>query len=370
MTGSSVTPLDHPARIGRLRAAMAEVPVDALLVTDPVNRRYLTGFTGSAGLALITAGQLVVVTDGRYRDQARDQLTAAGVEADLRITGTEQRDVVVAVSAGQRRIGLEAESVTWAAQRRYASSWFPDQELVATEGLVTGLRLVKEEGEIDRIGAAASIADESLAALVPRLLEGPTEAEFAQALDAEMRRRGASGPSFETIVAAGPNSARPHARPSDRIMAEGDLVVIDFGAVVDGYRSDMTRTFAVGAVGDAAHRMLEVVTAAQATGVAAIAPDVEAVTVDGACRAVIDAAGWGDAFLHGTGHGVGLEIHEEPRVSASSTATLAAGHVVTVEPGVYLPELGGVRVEDTVVVTDDGCTSLTRAPKDPDPEAR
>lgn len=370
MTPPVLAPMDHPARLARLRVAMADVGVDALLVTDPVSRRYLTGFTGSAGLVLITGEGVLFVTDGRYGDQARDQLGAAHVAADIEVTGTAQRQAVTAAANGHARIGLEAESVTWATQRRYAEEWFADQELVATEGLVADLRLVKDEAEIDRMEAAAAIADQALATLVPTLMEGPSEAEFGLALDSEMRRLGASGPSFETIVAGGPNGARPHARPSDRTIGEGDLVVVDFGAVVDGYCSDMTRTFAVGAVSPTAQRMIEVVTEAQAAGVARVAPGVAAISVDEACRAVIDEADWGDAFLHGTGHGVGLEIHEDPRVSAASTATLAAGHVVTVEPGVYLPEHGGVRVEDTVVVTDDGCRPLTRAPKDPDPRAR
>jgi Xaa-Pro aminopeptidase len=370
VTPSGAAAIDHPARVTRLRSALAEVPVDALLVTDPISRRYLTGFTGSAGLLLVAPDRLLFVTDGRYRDQAHDQLGGAGLDADIEITGTEQREAIVVGVEGRHRIGLEADSVTWAAQRRYAATWFPDRELIATEGLVAALRLVKEPGEIDRIEAAATIADVSLAALAPTLLDGPTEAEFGQALDNEMRRRGASGPSFDTIVAAGPNGARPHARPSERVITGGDLVIVDFGAVVDGYCSDMTRTFAVGDVSDTARSMLGVVTAAQAAGVERVAAGVEATTVDAACRGVIADAGWGEAFLHGTGHGVGLEIHEDPRVSSSSTATLAAGHVVTVEPGVYLPEHGGVRVEDTVVVTDTGCRALTRAPKDPDPRAR
>jgi Xaa-Pro aminopeptidase len=349
---------------------MEAEPIDVLLITDPVSRRYLTGFTGSAGLVLITGDGALFVTDGRYGDQARDQLGAAGVEADIEVTGSEQREVVVTAAEGRGRIGLEADSVTWAAQRRYAAEWFVDQELVATEGLVADLRLVKDDAEIERMQAAAAIADQALAALVPTLMDGPSEVAFGLALDGEMRRLGATGPSFETIVAAGPNGARPHARPSDRVIGEGDLVVVDFGAVVDGYCSDMTRTFTVGEVDPTARRMIEVVTEAQAAGVERVAAGVTAVSVDEASRTVIDDAGWGDAFLHGTGHGVGLEIHEGPRVSSSSTATLAAGHVVTVEPGIYLPEHGGVRVEDTVVVTDDGCRPLTRAPKDPDPRAR
>ncbi|OWY61750.1 hypothetical protein B7486_62135 [cyanobacterium TDX16] len=178
-----------------------------------------------------------------------------------------------------------------------------------------------------------------------------------------MRRLGATAPSFETIVASGPNGARPHARPSSRTIVEGDLVVTDFGALVDGYHSDMTRTHAVGEVDETQQRMLDVVAESQAAGVAAVRAGATVKEVDRACRQVIEDAGWGDAFVHGTGHGVGLEIHEGPRVSSAVAATLAAGHVVTVEPGVYLPEHGGVRIEDTVVVTADGCDTITLAPK-------
>lgn len=359
--------MDHTGRAERLRARMAGVPVDALLVTDAVNRRYLTGFTGSAGLVLVTPEQILLVTDGRYGGQAEQQLRAAGLEADLRVTGTGQREAVVADLPAGARVGLEAESVTWSDERRFTNEWFTDQETVATEGLVVGLRTIKEDAEVAMIERAAEIADRALATVAPSLDQGVTEVEVALALDTEMRRLGATGPSFETIVASGPNGARPHARPSSRRIGEGDLVVVDFGAVVEGYCSDMTRTFAVGEVSATAHRMLEVVGEAQAAGVDRARAGVEAAAVDRAARAVVDEAGWGEAFLHSTGHGVGLEIHEDPRVASTSTATLAAGHVVTVEPGVYLPEHGGVRIEDTVVVTDEGCRALTRAPKDPDP---
>ena len=191
----------------------------------------------------------------------------------------------------------------------------------------------------------------------------PTEVAFGLELDAAMRRHGADDVSFETIVASGPNGARPHHRPSSRTIVDGDLVVLDFGALVDGYHSDMTRTVAVGAMSPTQERMLEVVTEAQAAGVAAVAHGVEARAVDAACRNVIEAAGWLDAFLHSTGHGVGLDIHEDPRVAQTSTATLVDRCVVTVEPGVYLPEHGGVRIEDTVIVTSDGCRTVTLAPK-------
>ena len=309
-------------------------------------------------------------TDGRYRDQAADQVRAAGVDARVEISSTAQREIITAVLADQARVGLEADHVSWSMQLRYTNEWFPDHTVVPTIALVETLRRSKDAGELARIELAARIADESLDLMRPRLLEEPTEQEFGRELDMTMRSLGATRPSFETIVASGPNGARPHARPSDRVIRVGDLVVLDFGAVVDGYCSDMTRTLAVGEVSATARRMLEVVTTAQAAGVAAIRPGIAARDVDAVCRAVIADAGWADAFSHGTGHGVGLDIHEAPGVGSTSDATLVVGDVVTVEPGVYLPEHGGVRVEDTVVVTTEGCRPLTHSTKDPTPTAR
>jgi Xaa-Pro aminopeptidase len=334
-------------------------------VTSLVNVRYLSGFTGSAGLLLVLPDELVFVTDGRYREQAAEELAAAGVEARLEVhlSVDGQRQALAAAAQGVHRLGLEAAHVSWAAARRYGDSWFPDAELVPTEGVVEDLRLVKDEGEVARIEAASSIADAALAEVRHRLAEGPTERELGLELDAAMRRRGADDVSFESIVASGPNGAKPHARPTGRRIGEGDLVVLDFGALVDGYHSDMTRTVLVGDASPTQARMLEVVAASQSAGVAAVAPGVPCADVDRTCREVIAEAGWADAFVHGTGHGVGLDIHEEPRVSFTATGTLAPGHVVTVEPGVYFPEHGGVRIEDTVVVTSTGCRPLTGAPK-------
>jgi Xaa-Pro aminopeptidase len=278
-------------------------------------------------------------------------------------TSEVQRELLAKAVDGIARLGLEAEQVSWAQQQRYDGDWFPAAGLVATSGLVETLRERKDAGEVARIEAACAVADAALAAVRPRLGEGPTEAEFALDLETEMRRRGAEGPSFETIVASGPNGAKPHHRAGGRRVAEGDLVVVDFGALVDGYHSDMTRTVAVGDPSATQARMYEVVTESQAAGVAAVRAGVEARDVDETCRAIIRDAGWGDAFAHGTGHGVGLDIHEAPRVSKATDATLADGHVVTVEPGVYLAEHGGVRIEDTVVVTPVGSRTLTRAPK-------
>ncbi|MBN2621902.1 MAG: aminopeptidase P family protein, partial [Acidimicrobiales bacterium] len=345
---SSLPPMDVADRAGRLRSRLGDAGCDALLVTDITNVRYLTGFTGSAAMVLVTPDALVFVTDGRYRDQAATQLAGARVEADIEIgrSSAEQLKVLAGALVDGARLGLEAEAVTWAQQRRFVEA-FAGTEVVATEGLVEHLRTVKDAGEVARIQAACAMADAALAAARHRLGESPTEAEVALELEWQMRRLGAEAPSFDTIVASGPNGAMPHHRAADRRIAEGDLVVIDFGALVDGYHSDMTRTVMVGEPTATQQRMVETVRTAQAAGVAAVRAGVEVGDVDEACRAVLREAGWEDAFLHGTGHGVGLAIHEAPRVSATATGSLADGHVVTVEPGVYLPEHGGVRIEDT-----------------------
>ncbi|MCU1370177.1 MAG: Xaa-Pro aminopeptidase [Ilumatobacteraceae bacterium] len=362
---AELTPMDIAGRTDRLRTLMADKQLPSLLVTNLTNIRYLTGFTGSAALLLVTADELLFVTDGRYGQQASEQLGAAGTTARIEVENLKQREIVADGfrGSGAATIALEADSVTWAAQRTYADTWFPGAELVPTTGLVAELRVVKDDGEVERLRTAAAIADAALAEVRPRLLDRPTEVEFGRELDTAMRRLGADDVSFETIVASGPNGALPHHRPSDRTVVDGDLVVIDFGALVDGYHSDMTRTVAVGELTETQQRMYDVVLASQAAGVAAVSSGVAAKDVDTACRAVIDAADWGQAFLHGTGHGVGLDIHEDPRVGQSSTATLVDRCVVTVEPGVYLPEHGGVRIEDTVVVTPDGCQPITLTPK-------
>ncbi|MCC5953060.1 MAG: aminopeptidase P family protein [Acidimicrobiia bacterium] len=361
--------MDIAGRLPRLRQAMAEAECDGLLVTSLTNIRYLCGFTGSAGLLWVGGDEALFVSDGRYRTQAADEIAQGGAEVRVEIPATAdgQREAVAAAAGGAARVGLEAGDVTWARVQTFDSEWFPDASLVPTGELVEQLRLVKDAGEVQRIELACAIADVALTRVRGRLLDEPTEAEFGLELDTEMRRLGAADLSFETIVAAGPNGAKPHARPSNRRITDGDLVVCDFGAMVDGYHSDMTRTFWVGEPTALQRRMWEVVEAAQAAGVAAVRAGATVAEVDKACRAVIDEAGWSDAFVHSTGHGVGLDIHEAPRVAGTVDATLATGYVVTVEPGVYLPPHGGVRIEDIVVVTDDGCRRLTSTPRVPHP---
>jgi Xaa-Pro aminopeptidase len=365
VTVDQLPTMDVAGRAARLRALLADAGVDALLVTHLPNVRYLTGFTGSAGQLLVTAAGLLFTTDGRYRTQAAEQLAHAGVDAVVEIGATQaaQRDAMAAALAPSTPLGLEAHAVTWAHQRELAGA-LTAHELVATTGLVEQLRRIKEPGEVARIGAACAIADDALGALLATLADGPREREFALDLEVEMRRRGASGNSFDPIVASGPNGAKPHARPSARRIERGELVVIDFGCIVDGYCSDMTRTVSVGDPGPEARRVWDVVRESQSAGRDAVRAGADCAAVDRACREVIVAAGWGDSFVHGTGHGVGLEIHEAPRVAASARDTLEPGSVVTVEPGVYLPGIGGVRIEDTVVVTPAGSDPLTEFPKE------
>jgi len=345
-----------------------------LLVTAPANIRWLTGFTGSAGVLLVTGDRALLTSDGRYRTQAVEQLTASGVadRVEVVIGGvTAQREALAAAAGPAGVIALEAAHVSWAGMQAWQSVFAP-RRLVATQGVVEGLRVVKDADEVVRMERAAAIADAALASVLPLLADAGagrgellTESRFAAALDHAMRLLGAEDRAFETIVASGPNSAKPHARPGDRPLVAGDPVVVDFGATYDGYRSDMTRTFCLGGQPSGVlATVFAVVAASQSAGVEAVAPGVAAGDVDAVCREVIAAAGWAERFEHGTGHGVGLDIHEGPSVGAGSTAILEPGTVVTVEPGVYLPDLGGVRIEDTLVVTPTGRRPLTRFPKE------
>ena len=355
-------PLHVASRLDRLRERFGDAGVDALVVTNLANVRYLTGFTGSAGVLAVTLSDALLTTDGRYRTQSAEQVAGSGARVEISVGGLgDQRDAVKAFVPGAARVGLEADHVSWSDSRHWAELL---GEVLPTTGQVEALREVKDEGEVDRMARAAAIADAALGEVLPMLSAGVTETEFALALDTAMRRNGAESTAFETIVASGPNSAKPHHRPTERRIGAGEPVVVDFGATFEGYRSDMTRTFCVGGDprGELA-RVFEVVRESQARGVASVAPGTGCKEVDEVCRSVIAAAGWADRFEHGTGHGVGLDIHEAPTVSPLGTATLVTGMIVTVEPGVYLPGIGGVRIEDTLLVTETGSRALTRFEK-------
>jgi Xaa-Pro aminopeptidase len=345
-------------RLGRLRTELAGAACDVLLISNLVNIRWLTGFTGSRALLVVSDVGATLVTDARYDEQAGSELAAASVVAEVAIT-RDEGPVVAAAVAGRTSVGVEADDITWSRLRQVDEEWLPASEIVPTTGLVSRLRRMKDPGELARIEAAATIADAAVEAVAQMLASGCAEREVAFELDSAMRRLGAAGPAFETIVAAGANGSLPHARPTERAVTATDLVIVDLGAVVDGYHSDMTRTWSAGDPDDFQLEIWETVVEAQAAGVAAVREGVAANVVDAACREVIGAAGWGDNFVHGTGHGVGLEIHEVPWLGAQTEGALGAGDVITVEPGIYVPGRAGVRIEDTVVVTAAGCCSLT-----------
>jgi Xaa-Pro aminopeptidase len=360
----TLPPLEAGPRSGRVRARLADSGLQALLVTDLTNVRWLTGFTGSAGRALVLPDELVLITDGRYEERAAEEMASAGVDARLAIgrSMAAQTELLADAVRGLPHLGLEAEHVTWAGLDRYRTSL--PVEPVATSGLIEAERRRKDAGEVARIESAGTLASQALADVFALLDEEPTEASFALALEDRMRALGAEGPSFPSIVAAGPNAAKPHHDRSDRPIRDGDCLILDFGALCEGYHSDMTRTALLGDVDPWLRDAFEAVERAQAAGVAAVASGLSGAGLDAVCRQDLSAAGYGDHFTHGTGHGVGLVIHEVPWATAASVDTLAVGDVVTVEPGVYRAGLGGIRIEDTVLVTIEGCRPLTHTPKD------
>ena len=345
-------------RADRVIAELAARELDALLVTDLVNLRWLTGFTGSNGLALVGPDVRRFVTDFRYLSQA-DAEVAADWTHEIATDLFER--VVKDLPA---RVGFDDQQLTVKQFARLSDLVGEQAELVGAGGIVEDLRLVKDAEEVEKIRAAARLADESLLEVLAEGIVGKTERDVAIALEFAMRRRGASGASFPSIVASGPHGALPHATPRDVAIAPDTLVTIDFGAVLDGYASDCTRTFATGDLDPRDRAVYDLVLRAQEEALAAVRPGPLGKEVDAVARSIIDAAGHAEHFGHGLGHGVGLEVHEGPRLSKQGDTALAAGHVVTVEPGVYLPGQVGVRIEDLVAVTEDGHDVLSSLPKD------
>ncbi len=358
------------ARVSRLAALLHEREVDVLLVGEPVNLRYLTGFTGSNGLALIAADAdrpQRFLTDFRYATQSAEQVPALYereiVQLDLLEASTR---ALLEQPAGGGRLGFDDAALTVRQHERLRELLGEGWELIACAGLVEGLRELKEDWELRRIRAAAELADEALREVLEVGLVGRTELDVAIDLELRMRRLGASAPSFPSIVAAGAHSALPHAQARDVAIPRDTLVTIDWGALHDGYCSDCTRTFATGErLPDEDREIYELVLRAQLAGLAAVRPGPNGREVDEVARVVIERAGHGEHFGHGLGHGVGLEVHEAPRLSRTAAEQpLRAGHVVTVEPGVYIRGRVGVRIEDLLAVTPGGHDVLNGLPKE------
>ncbi len=351
-------------RIEQLRAAFAEAGIDGLLVTGATNRRYMTGFTGSAGMALITRDEALFMTDFRYVEQATQQAPDYTlVRYDDPYKTLNER---LMRYKGQR-IGFESHHVTvdeLEGIKRAGGSEPAPVEWVPVKGLVEQLRGRKTEEELAIMQRAIDIADEAFSYILDHLRPGVTEKEVAWKLEVFMREQGAEALSFPSIVASGANGALPHARPTDKPLAAGEFVTLDFGCVWKGYCSDMTRTVFIGEPTDEQRALYELVLKAQEAGVAAVKPGVVAKDVDAVARKIIADAGYGENFGHGLGHGIGMDVHEEiPRLSVRGNVVLEPGMVASVEPGVYLPGQGGIRIEDLVVVTEDGCRILTKSTK-------
>jgi Xaa-Pro aminopeptidase len=350
----------------KVSSALAERELDLLLVSHLVNVRWLTGFTGSSAAAVVGVGGDRVtrrfLTDFRYLSQSQEQLDAAWEREIV-------QDLLEGVAAGLPqegavRLGFDDETMSVRTHARLAELVPDGVELVAAGGLIEDLRMVKDAEEVQRIRAAALLADAALEQVLQRGLAGRTEHEVAFDLETELRRMGASGPSFPSIIASGAHGALPHAEPRDVEIPDGVLVTIDWGAQLDGYASDCTRTYATGDIDPRDGQVYALVLQAQAAALAAVRPGPKGREVDAVARSIIDAAGHAEHFGHGLGHGVGLDVHEGPRLSKQGETALAAGMVVTVEPGVYVPGAVGVRIEDLVIVTDDGAEVVSSLPKE------
>ncbi|MDP9381107.1 MAG: Xaa-Pro peptidase family protein [Chloroflexota bacterium] len=365
---SLATVTDYTRRVENVRETLREKELDGVLVLGPANRRYLTGFTGrdgqigeSAGIVLVTRDRAVLVASPLYSEQARAE--GVGVEV-LELRERWYKALPEHLTEwGVRRLGFERDYTLYGHYEDLKERMPVGSELLPLKGVVEEMRVRKSSAELEVLRAAARIADEAYARVVGSLRPGVTEKAVARALDEAMEELGAEGPSFPTIVAAGPNSARPHHESGDTVIQQGDPVVIDMGARYEGYCSDMTRSFSLGRADDRYLELHGLVLQAHLSSQGAIRPGLSAKDADAVARDLLKAAGYEQEFSHSLGHGVGMDVHEPPRLHKDSEDTLDAGMVVTVEPGVYITGYGGVRIEDTVVVTDTGHEALNHSPK-------
>ncbi len=352
------------SRLAALRELLPQNRLDALLVSQPENRRYLSGFTGSAGFLLISRDAAILATDFRYVEQAQAEAPSFDIE---RVAGPPEGWLPrLASQTGARRIGFEQDHITYAAYQEFVAALkegVTNTALIASKGVIDGLRAIKDKGELACLEKAAELADAALDEIVPGIETGMTEKELAWRLESHLRQNGSEPLPFEVIVASGPNAALPHAKPTDRPIAASEPIVIDLGARTHGYCSDITRTCCLGEGDSTFHRIYDIVLGAQLTAMETLQAGMTGEQVDQLARTVISEAGYGDAFGHGLGHGVGLAAHEEPRLGPGSPSVLADGMVFTLEPGIYISGWGGVRIEDTVVLEEGKVRPLTRARK-------
>ncbi len=348
-------------RVERLRKALVEQGVDALITENHENRHYISGFTGSTGWAIITREEAVFVTDFRYVDQATE-------EAPLFQVINNERKPVEAIGQqlerlGVKRLAFEKNHISVGTHEIWQTS-FSQVELVPTSGLIEELRLYKDEGEIKIVKQAMKIADDAFTHILGYIRPGVREIDVALELEFFMRKQGAASSAFDIIVASGVRGALPHGRASEKVIQAGEMVTLDFGAHYKGYNSDITRTVSVGEPNEKMKEIYDIVLRAQLNGVNKIKPGMTGKEADCLTRDIIAEAGFGPAYGHSTGHGLGLEVHEQPNLSAASSIVLKPGMLVTVEPGIYITDLGGVRIEDDVLITENGCEILTHSTKE------
>ncbi|XJZ26187.1 M24 family metallopeptidase [Bacillota bacterium Lsc_1132] len=347
-------------KLAKLRSNFSNFEIDGLLITSAYNRRYMTNFTGTSGVALISGSRALFITDFRYIEQATNQ--CQGFEI-VQHTGAIIDEVAAqAKKLGIQKLGFEEEYVTFSAYQAYAKA--VNAELVPVSGLIEKLRLIKNDAEIKILKEAADIADAAFKHIIEFIRPGKTELEVANELEFFMRKAGATSSSFDTIVASGPRSALPHGVASDKVIEKGDIVTLDYGAYYKGYVSDITRTVSVGEPDAKLKEIYNIVLEAQLRGMAGIKPGMTGKEADALTRDWIAEKGYGDYFGHSTGHGIGLEVHEGPALSIRSEIVLEPGMVVTCEPGIYIPGLGGVRIEDDTMITADHNQALTHSTKE------
>lgn len=345
-------------RVEKLKKYIKEKNLDSAIVFKPENRRYLSGFTGTSGYVVVTEGRELFITDFRYVQQASDQ--CKGYEIIKHTNDKTLYDILNEL--GLKKLGFEDEFIT-VSQFNEFNEKLNDIELYPLKDTLNKLRIIKDEDEINEIKKAAEIADKTFEYICSILKPGITEWEVSLEIESFMKKNGASGTSFESIVASGKRSSLPHGVASQKVIEDGDFVTLDFGCIYNGYCSDMTRTVVIGTATEKQKDIYSTVLKAQEEALKHIKPDVTGYDVDKVARDIIKKKGYGDYFGHGLGHGVGLEVHEQPRLSPLGKDTLYVNMVVTDEPGIYLPNFGGVRIEDLVVVTEDGCEVLSKSPK-------
>jgi Xaa-Pro aminopeptidase len=350
------------SRVLKLREEMQKTNVEAVFITSPINRRYLTSFTGSSGYVLVTMSDAYLLTDFRYMTQAPQQ--AKGFTVVEHGTRVMDNILELLVSGKIDRLGFEQDNVSFSAYSTYKKQLEPDIELVPLKGLVEQLRIFKDEDEMKIMQRAADLADETFNYILGVVKPGMTEREVDLAMEFYMRSHGATSSSFDTIVASGERSSMPHGIASERVIQDNEFITFDFGALLQGYCSDLTRTIALGNPKPILKEIYDIVLEAQLHTLAHIKSGMTGREADALARDIITKYGYGDQFGHSTGHGLGMEVHESPRLSKLSDDILQPGMVVTVEPGIYLPGIGGVRIEDDILITETGIVILTHCSKD------